>query len=582
MKFTQLKLNEKIQKALNEINYIDMTDVQEKAIPIILEGNDIIVQSPTGTGKTCTFALPTLEKVDTKNKNLQVLVLCPTRELARQSSEEYKKLSTYVVGFNSLSVYGGQDIRKQIDLLKKKPQVIVSTPGRLLDLIKRKKIDLKTVSTVVLDEADEMLNMGFEKDIKAIMALLTDERQTLLLSATMPKRIIDITKNYQTNPIKIKANIDQNNLPKINQYYVSLKEKDKMACLCSLLKREKFKLVLVFTNMKIKASRISKTLSQEGIKADCIHSDLKQTVRDKVMKKFKNGEISILVATDVAARGIDVNDIDAVINFDMPEDLDFYVHRIGRTGRNKKEGKAITFLSKNLRNSLKDIYKVTSTDPILMEVEYDTDFNPRENVQSGWHRFFLNFGKKDGIRDIKDLLHFIAKNTDIEFNNVQDIKLLDAFCFVNVLQRDIGKILRLKDKKIKGRTINVEECNGESNSNSSNNKRRSKSEPWNFEKRESNNYKNDSRRDQGSAKPKDGWHRFFLNFGKKDGIRDIKDFLNLVGKNTNIDFNGLQNVTIKDSFCFVNIDKKNIGKLMQLKKVKINDRQINVEESEQK
>ncbi|NLK28096.1 MAG: DEAD/DEAH box helicase [Clostridiales bacterium] len=360
-KFEELELSSQILRAVEDMGFEEMSPIQAKAIPSLLEGKDIVGQAQTGTGKTAAFGIPLLEKVDPKNKSIQALVLCPTRELAIQVAEEFRKLGKYMHGIKILPVYGGQEISKQIRSIKSGIQIIIGTPGRVMDHMRRKTIKLDGIKMIVLDEADEMLNMGFREDIETILSQISTERQTVMFSATMPGPILDIAKTYQKNPSIIKVVKKELTVPKIEQYYYEVTPKNKEEVLSRLLDIYNPKLSLVFCNTKKKVDELTAALQGRGYFVEGLHGDLKQQQRDRVMNSFRNGRTEILVATDVAARGIDVDDVEAVFNYDVPQDDDYYVHRIGRTGRAGREGRAFTLVVGKEVYKLKDIQRYCKT-----------------------------------------------------------------------------------------------------------------------------------------------------------------------------------------------------------------------------
>ncbi|MCX9089075.1 MAG: DEAD/DEAH box helicase, partial [Candidatus Methanoperedens sp.] len=327
--FKELHLSKEIQKAITDMGFEEPTPIQIQSIPHMLEGKDVIGQAQTGTGKTAAFGIATLEKIDPKSLAVQAVILCPTRELAIQVSEELKKLSRYKKGVEILPVYGGQPIDRQIRALKKGVQVIIGTPGRVMDHMERRTLRLDGVKIIVLDEADEMLDMGFREDIELIMKKTPKERQTILFSATMPRAILDLTKKYQTKPYMIKLEHKEMTVPKVEQFYYEVKSQAKPEVLSRLIDINDLKLSLVFCNTKRMVDELVDNLKSRGYMADGLHGDLQQRQRDIVMSKFRKKEIEVLVATDVAARGIDVGDIEAVFNYDIPADDEYYVHRIG-------------------------------------------------------------------------------------------------------------------------------------------------------------------------------------------------------------------------------------------------------------
>lgn len=375
LRFEDMNISNEICRAVLNMGFEEATPIQSQAIPVILEGKDIIGQSQTGTGKTAAFGIPLLERINPEDRRLQALILCPTRELAIQVSEEFRKLLKYKDNIRVLPIYGGQPIDRQIAALRKGTQVVIGTPGRVMDHMRRRTIKAETVQMMVLDEADEMLDMGFREDIETILVKIPEEHQTLLFSATLSPEILDITKRFQKNPEFIKIVRKELTVPNIEQYYFDVKEKTKLDALCRIIDVYDPKLAMVFCNTKKRVDDLVEMLQGRGYFAEGLHGDLKQAQRDKVMQKFRNGTIEILVATDVAARGIDVDDIDVVFNYDVPQDEEYYVHRIGRTGRAGKAGKAFTFCVGKEIYKLRDIMRYTKTKiqqqklPTLSDVE---------------------------------------------------------------------------------------------------------------------------------------------------------------------------------------------------------------------
>ena len=375
LRFEDMNISNEICRAVLDMGFEEATPIQSQAIPVILEGKDIIGQSQTGTGKTAAFGIPLLERINPEDRRLQALILCPTRELAIQVSEEVRKLLKYKDNHRVLPIYGGQPIDRQIAALRKGTQVVIGTPGRVMDHMRRRTIKAETVQMMVLDEADEMLDMGFREDIETILVKIPEEHQTLLFSATLSPEILDITKRFQKNPEFIKIVRKELTVPNIEHYYFDVKEKTKLDALCRIIDVYDPKLAMVFCNTKKRVDDLVEMLQGRGYFAEGLHGDLKQAQRDKVMQKFRNGTIEILVATDVAARGIDVDDIDVVFNYDVPQDEEYYVHRIGRTGRAGKAGKAFTFCVGKEIYKLRDIMRYTKTKiqqqklPTLSDVE---------------------------------------------------------------------------------------------------------------------------------------------------------------------------------------------------------------------
>ena len=387
LKFEEMNLSYDIVRAVKDMGFEEATPIQSQAISVIMEGKDIIGQSQTGTGKTAAFGLPCLEMLDPDNKGLQALILCPTRELAIQVSEEFRKFLKYKENIKVLPIYGGQPIDRQITALKKGVQVIIGTPGRVMDHMRRHTIKMNSVKYVVLDEADEMLDMGFRDDIETIMLKVPEERQTVMFSATMSQDILDLSRRYMTNPEYIKITRKELTVPSIEQAYFDVKEKTKPDALCRIIDMYNPKLSIVFCNTKKRVDEVGEQLQGRGYFAEALHGDLKQPQRDKVMQKFRNGTIEILVATDVAARGIDVDDVDIVFNYDVPQDDEYYVHRIGSTGRAGRSGKAFTFCVGKEIYKLRDIMRYTKTKiiqkklPTLSDIEEIKTANFLERVK---------------------------------------------------------------------------------------------------------------------------------------------------------------------------------------------------------
>ena len=353
-------LDERIARAVKEMGFEKLSPIQSEAIPYLLEGDDIIGQAQTGTGKTAAFGIPILQQVDPEFRKLQAIILCPTRELAIQAAEELRKMAKYMHGIKILPIYGGQEISKQIIGLKG-VQIIVGTPGRVMDHMRRHTIKLDHVSMVVLDEADEMLNMGFREDMETILGQIPNEHQTALFSATMPKPILEITNQFQNNARMIKVAAKELTIPLVSQRYYKIKSQDKDAACVRLLEYYQPKLCLIFCNTKRKVDELAEVLKKAGFQAEGLHGDMSQHQRDVAMNRFRNGSTNILIATDVAARGIDVDDVEAVINYDIPQDNEYYVHRIGRTGRAGRTGRSFTFVGGREQRRLHEIERVCHT-----------------------------------------------------------------------------------------------------------------------------------------------------------------------------------------------------------------------------
>jgi len=361
VRFDELQLDERILRAVTDMGFEAASPIQAQAIPVQMEGRDVVGQAQTGTGKTAAFGIPLLQKIDPNSKKLQAIALCPTRELAIQVADEMRRLTKYMHGIKVLPIYGGQDIVRQIRGLKDGTQIVIGTPGRVMDHMRRKTIRCEHIHTVIMDEADEMLNMGFLEDMETILSQLPQERQTVMFSATMPMEIQNIAKRFQKDPVMVKVVKKELTVPKVTQYYYEVKPKTKVEVMCRLLDMYAPKLSIAFCNTKRQVDELVQDLQGRGYFAEGLHGDLKQMQRDRVMSSFRSGATEILVATDVAARGIDVDDVEAVFNYDIPQDDEYYVHRIGRTGRAGKDGIAFSLVVGKEVYKLRDIQRYCKT-----------------------------------------------------------------------------------------------------------------------------------------------------------------------------------------------------------------------------
>lgn len=359
MKYTELNVPAEIHKAVERMGFTELTEVQEKAIPPMLAGRDVIAKAPTGTGKTCAFGIPLILGVQQEKHYPQAVVMAPTRELAQQITEDLRDLAHFYPDIRIVCVYGGANMAKQVEQLKKGPQIVVATPGRLQDHMNRRSIDISHVKDIVLDEADEMLNMGFYKDVRKILDSIKSKQRLAMFSATISREVMDIGWLYQRDAEEITVQPVLESAPKIDQYMMLTTGRNKLADLTELIIKEGYSRVMVFCNTKYTTAMLSNQLARLNFDVDCLHGDLSQAERNKIMAHFKAGELAVLVATDVAARGIDVTDVDAVFNYDVPPSNEYYTHRIGRTGRAKKEGKAYILYMKEERNRVRDMLRYT-------------------------------------------------------------------------------------------------------------------------------------------------------------------------------------------------------------------------------
>jgi ATP-dependent RNA helicase DeaD len=360
MRYSEMNLSPEILKAVEAMGFAEPTEVQEKAIPPMLEGHDLVAKAPTGTGKTCAFGIPLLMGLDPKRDVLQALILAPTRELAQQIADDLRDLARFMPWVRIACVYGGQPIRQQFGQLNKKPQIVVATPGRLLDHVQRRSIRLEHVTCIVLDEADEMLDMGFYKDVTKILDSLKNRRQMGMFSATMSRPVMDISWLYQRDPVEIVVEPVKASAPNITQYALLTTGWQKLADVADIITQHDYDRVMIFCNTKYHTEMLARQLiERRGLDAECLHGDLAQRERNKIMADFKEGRLRILVSTDVSARGIDVDDVDAVINYDVPTSNEYYTHRIGRTGRAKKTGEAYLLFLEEERRCMEEMLRLT-------------------------------------------------------------------------------------------------------------------------------------------------------------------------------------------------------------------------------
>ena len=367
--FETMDLSPEILRAVREMGFREPSTVQAKTIPLMMNGQDINAIAPTGTGKTCAFGIPMLEYVQLKDSRIQEIVLAPTRELALQIGEELTKLAKFIDGVRIAVIYGGQSISRQITALKRRPQIVIATPGRLLDHMQRGNIRLDAVHTMVLDEADEMLNMGFVKDVTRIIESTPPDRQLVLFSATTNQDVLTIAWKYQQEPVEITVEATREDRPQITQYVIATEQDQKTDHLLYLLDADVYQRIMIFCNTKFMTDKLTSRLMKEGYNARCLHGDIPQARRNVVMSDFKRGRFPILVSTDVAARGIDVDDVEAVINYDLPNENEYYLHRIGRTGRAHKHGVSFSLVTFRESVRMDEILKYMLTSPTPLKFE---------------------------------------------------------------------------------------------------------------------------------------------------------------------------------------------------------------------
>ena len=527
IRFEELNLDTRILRAVEEMGFEEASPIQAKAIPVVMEGKDIIGQAQTGTGKTAAFGIPLLQKIDPKDKHLQAVVLCPTRELAIQVSDEIRALAKFMHGIKVLPIYGGQNITHQIKALKSGIQIVIGTPGRVMDHMRRRTLKVETVKMIVLDEADEMLNMGFREDIETILKEMSEDRQTVLFSATMPKPIMEIAREYQKDAQIIKVIKKELTVPKIEQYYYEVKAKNKGEVLTRLLDMYSPKLSLVFCNTKKGVDELVDKLQGRGYFAEGLHGDMKQQQRDRVMKKFREGKTEILVATDVAARGIDVDDVEAVFNYDLPQEDEYYVHRIGRTGRAGRTGRSFTFVVGKEVYKLKDIQRHCKTKIICQPI-------PSLNDVTGIV-----------AEKILDQVNDIIENVDLT-------KLIDII-EQKVNQEDYTSL----DVAAAFLKMAMGEEREEITASSSRER---------FE----------------NTGAKEGMARLFINIGKNQRVRP-GDILGAIAGETGIPGHLVGTIDMYDKYTFVEVPKEYVGEVLHsMKHASIKGKRINVEPANQK
>ena len=523
-KFEELELNANILRAVEEMGFEQMSPIQAQAIPMIMQGRDIVGQAQTGTGKTAAFGIPILQKINLKERHLQAIILCPTRELAIQVAEEIRKLAMFMHGVKILPVYGGQEISKQIRSLKAGVQIMIGTPGRVMDHMRRKTINFSEVNMVVLDEADEMLNMGFREDIEMILSDVPEARQTVLFSATMPGPILEIARTYQKNAEVIRVVKKELTVPKIEQYYYEVTQKNKEDVLARLLDMYNPKLSLIFCNTKKQVDELTSALQGRGYFAEGLHGDLKQMQRDRVMNSFRNGKTEILVATDVAARGIDVENVEAVFNYDVPQDDEYYVHRIGRTGRAGREGRAFTLIVGREMYKLKDIMRYCNTKIKAMPIPSMNDVTAvkAEKILDK----VTNIIKND---DLSKMIDMIDQRVNVEDYTSMDI----AAAF---LKMSMGDDSSGKTEQEKMTTEDFDNTGAE-----------------------------------------EGMVRLFINLGKNQKIRP-GDILGAIAGETGMPGKLIGSIDMYDKYTFVEVPRENAAAVVQvMKSAKIKGKSINIE-----
>ncbi len=461
MKYSEINLKEDIKKALNELGFNLMTKIQEESYEHILNGKDVVGMSSTGSGKTAAFMIPTLERVNVEDKNTQVLVVTPTRELAIQIVQETRKYLKYTQGINALAIYGGQEYKAQAIALRKGVKIVVGTPGRLRDLIKKKILRVDKITTLILDEADEMLSMGFYEEVMEIINKTPKNTQKLLFSATIDNRVKDIAQKNMKKAIYIEA-MDNGTMltDNISQIAIETKEAMKSECVVRIIKKENAHSTIVFTNTKKKTIDIYKYIKASGLKVQMLNSDIEQKDRNRVIKNLKEAKLDVVVATDVLARGIDVKDLELVINYDIPQDNEYYVHRIGRTARTGKSGKAYTLFTGKQIERIREIEEYTKAKFNFEEVPLQNSKIDEEKIdlpvsKRGLYILTINLGKKDSIK-AKDIIGAIGALTGIKSENIGIIEVGEEKSTIELAKEYVLDVKKaFTNGKIKGKDVNI-------------------------------------------------------------------------------------------------------------------------------
>ncbi len=541
MVIDELKVSEEIKRAVSDMGFEECTPIQEQAIPLCLAGKDIIGQSQTGTGKTAAFAIPILEKIEPSNRQPQAMILCPTRELAVQVADEFKKIAKYKSGIRTIAVYGGEPINRQILAIKKGAQIIIGTPGRTIDHIyKRRTIKTEFINTLVLDEADEMLKMGFREDIERVLESIKDERQTILFSATMPKPILDITKKYQKSPELIQVKSAEKTADTIRQEYCEMKASHKIEALSRLLTINKPIRCLVFCNMKSTADYVSDELILRDINAAKTHGDLKQEKRMQVLKKFNEATINVLVATDVAARGLDIKEVDLVVNYDVPEKDVYYVHRIGRSGRAGNEGHSITLVGAADKRRIISIMHYTKKK--IEKIKIPTMKQVNEAKVESFIEEITQTIQNENLDDYKDIL-----------NQVDTMFTIEDICASLIKKSlELEEITHENDINFVGREYNSDRRGGR------------------------NSYGRGANTRVRGGRDKD-MVRLFLSVGKMDKIKPSHIVGAITGE-CDVPGSTVGSIDVFDKFSFIDVHKDAAKKILKnLDGKKINEKRVALE-----
>ncbi|AFK04219.1 DEAD/DEAH box helicase domain protein [Emticicia oligotrophica DSM 17448] len=570
VKFSDLPVSEYILRAVEEMGFEFSTPIQSQGIPAVLRGGDVIGQAQTGTGKTAAFGIPAIEAVDVEDKNTQVLVMCPTRELALQVKEQIQKLAKYKKGLHVAAIYGGESYERQFLALKKGVQIVVGTPGRIMDHIDRKTLSLSSIKMAILDEADEMLNMGFREDIEKILSYAPDERQTVLFSATMSPEILSIAKRFQKDPEVIRTVKTEISNANIEQFFFPVRREAKMEVMTRLIDVNNLKLMLVFANTKSKVDEIVSELQIRGYAAEGLHGDMRQQVRTQVMNKFRAGTTTILVATDVAARGIDVSGVDAVFNYDVPQDLEYYVHRIGRTGRAGKTGKAFMFISGREKSRLREIEYYTK-----VKIEQGQIPTLAELIKTRHQKFVeqvretLTAGIEENYEDIIN---------ELSNEGYSDVQIMSA-----LIKMQVGTIKsEFSDNQLSDsyRESRSNDRFGSRDSRSTSGRRDSRDGGRDFGQSRERRFEPRERRREGGpsrGSANGDMVRLFLSLGRKDNVAP-NHIVGAITSETRIAGRAIGQIDIYDKFSFVEVPQADVKRVLEGMQGKtINARQVSME-----
>ena len=563
IKFTELNLPETLLKVVTELGYETPSPIQEKCIPLLLDGNDVLGVAQTGTGKTAAFALPLLANIDVESKQTQVLVLAPTRELAIQVAEAFQTYSRHLRGFHVMPIYGGQSYNIQFKQLNRGPQVVVGTPGRIMDHLKRKTLDLSHLKTLVLDEADEMLRMGFIDDVETIMKEMPAKHQTALFSATMPDQIKRITKRYMDNPAEVKIKSKTSTVENIEQKCWIVRGVNKLDALTRMLETEEFDGVIIFARTKTSTVELAERLEARGYRSAALNGDMNQQSRERTIARIKSGSLDILVATDVAARGLDVERLSLVVNYDIPTDTESYVHRIGRTGRAGRKGKAILFAAPRERRLLQAIERATRQKITIMDLPTHDEVTKTR---------IANFEKKvAGICESEDLTFYRSLLEQLQNNSELDQQdLLAALLF-----------MAQKDKPLQP----VEEKFVEPRSNDRGGRnergRRDRNDRGDRSRRDRNDRgeRNDRSDDKprGRGRPTDiELETYRLDVGRSHGVQ-VKNIVGAIANEADINSRFIGDIKLNDDYSTIELPKgMPDATLKHLEKVYVCKRPLNI------